>query len=83
MDQAPDAFKYQAVVRDASGNILANQNVSFRMSIYENSTTGIIVYSETHNVTTNNYGLSNLTIGTGTLVSGRFELGIWSPKAQV
>ncbi len=76
--QAPDAFKYQAVVRDATGGIVSNQSVNFRMSIYENAVTGIVVYSETHGVTTNDFGLANLTIGTGTLVSGDFGTIDWS-----
>ena len=31
--QVPDAFNYQAVVRNSSGEVVANQNVSFRISI--------------------------------------------------
>lgn len=75
--QAPDSFKYQAVVRDASSSIIANQNVSFKLSVYKTSITGVIVYSETHNVTTNSYGLANMNIGGGTLVSGNFSTIDW------
>ena len=35
--QTPQSFRYQAVARDNSGNILANQSVSFRMSILSGS----------------------------------------------
>lgn len=38
--QLPQAFKYQAVVRNNSGNVLTNQNVSFRISILQDSTMG-------------------------------------------
>jgi len=75
--QAPNSFKYQAVVRDASSNIIASQNVSFKLSVYKGTTTGLVVYSETHTVTTNNYGLANLNIGAGTLVSGSFSTIDW------
>lgn len=75
--QAPNSFKYQAVVRDASSNLIANQNVSFRLSIFKTSTTGLVVYSETHSVTTNNHGLANMNVGTGTLVSGNFATIDW------
>nr|MBC8486643.1 collagen-like protein [Bacteroidota bacterium] len=68
--QAPQAFKYQAVARDNAGNVLANQNVSFQISILQGSAGGPSVYTETHNAVTNEFGLVNLEIGTGTVVTG-------------
>ena len=76
--QAPESFKYQAVVRDVSGNIIASQPVSFRISILQNNTSGTAVYSETHTITTNSYGLANMEIGSGTVESGDFTLIDWS-----
>jgi len=76
--QSPEAFKYQAIARDASGNVIANQNVSFRISILKTSETGTPVYVETHNLTTNNFGLVNLNIGNGSPVSGNFSTIDWS-----
>ena len=70
--QIPQAFKYQTVVRDAAGNILENQNVSFRFSIHDVAPAGVIVYSETHTAMTNEFGLVNLNIGSGVPVSGNF-----------
>ncbi|MEN8118485.1 MAG: hypothetical protein ABFS16_15995 [Bacteroidota bacterium] len=75
--QVPDAFNYQAVVRNNSGEVVSNQNVSFRISILQNSETGTSVYSETHNVTTNDFGLANLKIGKGTVLDGVFSPGGW------
>lgn len=75
--QAPQAFKYQAVARDNSGNTLANQNVSFRISILQGSSSGTNVYSESHTTTTNPYGLANLNIGAGTVISGSFASISW------
>ncbi|MFA6923905.1 MAG: hypothetical protein WC223_06590 [Bacteroidales bacterium] len=75
--QAPQAFKYQTVVRDASGNPLTNQKVNFRISILQNSTVGISVYTERQIDTTNNFGLANIEIGKGTLVSGNFSNISW------
>jgi hypothetical protein len=75
--QAPESFKYQAVVRDAAGVIIANQNVSFRLSIHQTATTGAVVYAETQNMLTNTYGLANMNIGGGTLVSGNFSSIDW------
>ena len=75
--QAPQSFKYQAIARDNIGNVLINQNVSFKISIKQGSITGEIVYSEIHNVVTNQFGLVNLEIGNGTVVSGEFENINW------
>ena len=75
--QVPQAFKYQAVARDNSGNVIVNQNIGFRISILIGSPTGSVVYAETHTVASNDIGLVNLDIGTGTLVSGNFSNINW------
>jgi len=64
--QAPQAFKYQAVIRDASNLILNNQAVGMQLIIHQGSAGGTAVYTETFAPTTNAYGLVNLQIGTGT-----------------
>jgi len=64
--QAPEGFKYQAVVRDAGNLILNNQTVGMRLTIQQGSIGGVTAYSETFSVTSNAYGLVNLEIGTGT-----------------
>ena len=61
--QTPTTFNYQAVLRDASGGILTNQKVEIGIAILQSSATGNEVFSETHSVTTNNFGLVNLQIG--------------------
>ena len=76
--QSPEAFKYQAIARNASGNVIANQNVSFRISILKTSETGTTIYVETHNLTTNNFGLANLNIGEGSPVSENFSTIDWA-----
>jgi len=63
--QTPDAFKYQAVARDASGDVIANQQVNITITILQGSIEGTSVYTETHDSTTNEFGLVNLTIGAG------------------
>ncbi|MEM6348688.1 MAG: hypothetical protein AAF927_32690 [Bacteroidota bacterium] len=70
--QSPEAFKYQAVVRDANNAPLAWQNVSIRISILESSPNGSAVYQEAHNVTTSALGLVSLNLGEGTVLSGTF-----------
>ena len=62
--QAPQGFNYQAIVRDASGNVRANEGVQFEIQIQDVS--GNAVYSESHTVLTNEYGLADdIIIGKG------------------
>ncbi len=75
--QVPASFNYQAVVRNSAGEILANKTVSFRISLLQGSKTGAVVYSETHKLSTNDFGLVNLKIGTGTKLSGNFSPADW------
>lgn len=63
--QAPQSFEYQAVVRDASSNILVSQVVGIQITLKQGSASGTSVYQETFSATTNLYGLVNLQIGTG------------------
>jgi hypothetical protein len=73
----PQAIQYQAVARNNNGDILASTNVSFRFNILRTSASGPTVYSETFNVTTNQFGLANIEIGKGTIVSGNFSAIDW------
>lgn len=79
--QVPEAFKYQAIARDLSGNIIANQNISLRINILQGSSTGTSVYCETHSVTSNGMGLMNLEIGNGAVVSGNFSGITWDTNS--
>ncbi len=61
----PQGINYQAVAHDASGDPLANQSIVVRIGILSTSSTGTLEWEETHNVTTNDYGLFDLVIGMG------------------
>jgi len=61
--QPPMSFKYQAVLRDATGQVLANQSVEIGVAILQGSVSGVEVFSETHATTTNSFGLATLEIG--------------------
>jgi hypothetical protein len=63
--QVPESFKYQAILRDVSGNPLASRSVKLRISIHSETETGTVVYMETHTATTNSVGLVDLEIGGG------------------
>ena len=75
--QAPQAISYQAVARDNTGNILANQNISLRFNIRDATATGTVVYRETQSTTTNSLGLFSVNIGQGTVVTGTFSSIDW------
>lgn len=77
VSQAPARFQYQAVVRDAQGNILANQPVSFRLSLHKSASTGSVEYAEAHTATTNDFGLVNLEVGGGTALTGNIAAIAW------
>jgi hypothetical protein len=79
---APESMNYQAVIRDGSGNVLANQTVSLRIKILQGSVSGSSVYEETFNPTTNAYGSIAIQIGTGTVVSGTFNTIDWGANSH-
>ena len=71
----PKGFNYQAIVRDASGNIKKNANVNVAFDILDQSDN--VLYSESHTVTTNDFGVINLVIGEGS-TSDDFSIVDWS-----
>lgn len=75
--QAPASFKYQTVVRNSSGQLITNTQVTIQIAILKGSISGASVYTESFSPTTNNFGLVNLNIGTGTVVSGNFANIDW------
>lgn len=75
--QTPEEFTYQAIVRDAAGNLLTNKSVGVQLSILQSNSTGTAVYVETHAITSNENGLITLNIGTGNAISGSFITINW------
>lgn len=75
--QAPQKFSYQAVVRNSSNQLIINQIVGVKVSILQGSSSGIIVYSESHTPTTNNNGGISLEIGGGNILNGTFSSINW------
>jgi hypothetical protein len=76
--QAPEKMTYQAVIRDASNNLVSNAAIGMKVTILQGSTIGVISYAELHNSNTNTNGLITLEIGSGSLVSGNFSLIDWA-----
>ena len=78
MAQAPEKFSYQAVVRDASNQLINSHAVGVRVSVLQGAATGNPVYVETHTVTTNANGLMTLEIGAGSVQQGSFTDIDWA-----
>ncbi len=76
--QAPQRFTYQAVVRNAGGQLITNHSIGVRISIVQGSATGNAVYVENHSATTNSNGLFTISIGTGNATIGSFSSVDWS-----
>lgn len=76
--QPPQNFSYQAVIRDAAGTAVINQQIGLRISILQGTASGTSVFTETHTANTNPLGIVNLSVGSGTVVSGNFALINWS-----
>lgn len=79
--QAPEKMSYQAIVRNASGQLLTNQNIAVRVSVLQGSAAGTSVYSERVSGTTNVNGLVSLEIGSGTVLSGTFGAINWGTNS--
>ncbi len=71
--QTPQGIPYQAIARNANGNILASQTIAVRFTIFTGSANGTIAYAERHTTTTNALGLFTLIIGAGTPQSNTFS----------
>ena len=75
--QAPNKMSYQAVVRDAADQLLANKAIGVQVTIEQGTAGGAAVYVETFTPTTNANGLVTLEIGTGNIVSGDITTIDW------
>jgi len=78
--QSPNLMSYQAIIRNASNQLIVNAPVGVRVSILQGSATGTTVFRETYNPnpTTNSNGLLGLNIGSGVSVIGSFAQLNWS-----
>ncbi len=78
--QAPLAINYQGVARNASGSAYASQQISVRFSVHTGTPDGAVEYRELRNVTTNQFGLFNVQIGSpgASGIQGNFTGINWS-----
>nr|NQU93846.1 hypothetical protein [Bacteroidota bacterium] len=75
--QAPQAFKFQTIVRNETGQVVPLQDVNLKFLIHKDDPAVEIIYEEQHAVTTNSQGLVNLNIGAGDVLFGAFGQINW------
>ena len=77
----PQGINYQAVARDATGDVLMNQALTIQFSVISDLATSAVSWQETHSVNTNDYGLFTAIIGGGTTTtigsSATFDVIDW------
>lgn len=80
---AQESFKYQAVARDTSGNTISDQLIGIKISIIQIDESLPTEYVETHQTSSNSYGVFSIDIGNGTSESGEFNSIDWSLKSFI
>ncbi len=78
--QSPQRMSYQAVIRNADGELVKDHAVGMKISILRDSPAGTLVYQEIFNPNpeTNVNGLVTIEIGGGIPLSGTFSAIDWS-----
>ena len=76
--QAPEKFSFQAMVRNANNQLVANAPVNVRLSILQGGADGEVLYVEMHSVATNANGLMTVEVGGGKAQQGNFEDISWA-----
>ena len=82
--QPSSQINLQAVARTTGGAILNNKTITLKISLLEGTATGTPVWVEQTAVTTNQFGLFNYAIGSGTPVGAFTYVNVdWSTKKFV
>jgi hypothetical protein len=79
--QSPQAFNYSAVARNSNNTPIINTSLGIQVSIRQSTTTGEIVYQESHLPLTDNFGLFNIVIGAGNIQNGNMQNINWSSNS--
>lgn len=70
LTQTPLSFRYQAVVQNATGDVIGNKKVSFLVTILKGAIDRERVYSEFHSLNTDQFGMVSMAIGKGNPLFG-------------
>lgn len=67
---AQNGINYKAIIKDGSGNVIANDLIEVQFNILKGVVAQMNVYSETHPTTTDANGIIIVNIGEGALLAG-------------
>ena len=77
---AQEGISYQAIAYDNNGFEMSSQEIQLQLSILGDSINGSAEYVESHTVTTDDFGLFSIVIGSG-ITEGNMSAVNWkSPK---
>ena len=77
---AQEGISYQAIAYDNNGLEMSSQEIQLQLSILGDSINGSAEYVESHTVTTDDFGLFSIVIGSG-ITEGNMSAVNWkSPK---
>ena len=79
--QTQDAFNFQAVIRNDTGELLVNQEIKVLFEILENNPEGEVIFLQESEVTSNKYGLITAEIGNDEIIEGDFSSISWSENS--
>ncbi len=79
----PSGMRYQAIARDADGNIRSTEPLDVKAELIVLEATEEVVYSELHSTTSGEFGLLNITIGEGKILKGVFSEIPWNKHIWV
>ncbi len=71
--QISDAFTFQGFLSSANGQVLENTKAEIQVTIHSRAFITEPVYTEVHDLQTNQHGIFNIEIGSGVAVFGKFE----------
>jgi len=77
---AQEGISYQAIAYDNNGFEMSNQEIQLQLSILGDSINGSAEYVEGHTVTTNDFGLFSIVIGSGVTEGNMSSVNWKSPK---
>jgi len=75
--QTPQGVNYQGLLRDDSGEFLAERDIQVSFQLLQGSPDGTVVYNEFHNLRTSSNGVFETVLGNGNTVFGEFENIDW------
>src|SRR6188474_1943551 len=76
----PQGMRFQALARDLSGGLLANEKLEVKVELYATEPAEKIFYTEAHHVQSSELGLLDFIIGEGAAFEGVFADIPWADQ---